>query len=172
VRSTYPHRPEPSSIRSIVWNGGCITARAGGLEFLDHPSPNGEALVFRTQPRAPKLATFRANPHVQSQSTSTSGSIRSTMFAVSRQIEMLDDISPEFAVAAERYLGPEQAGPGEPLRGQPVYATRPRARPGRGPMARCVGTSGRSIALFRRRGSEGKAMSAPATRARATGDAL
>ena len=63
----------------------------------------GETIVFGTPPKAPKL---RALQHRQD---------------VAVTVDVLDDVVPEYAQAAERYFGPEQGAAWlSQLRGQPM----------------------------------------------------
>jgi Pyridoxamine 5'-phosphate oxidase len=127
-----------------------MTDRAGDLEFLDHPvaqhllsstepaqlayswldgTPrtvpiwfhwNGEALVIATPPRAPKLVALRANPQVAVTIDEHVWPYKVLYLRGIASIDMLDDVSPEYATAAERYFGPEQGRAWcEQLRGQP-----------------------------------------------------
>jgi PPOX class probable F420-dependent enzyme len=115
-----------------------MSARAGDLEFLDHPiaqhlltstelaqlaytwldgTPrtvpiwfhwDGEAVVFGTPPRAPKLAALRANPAVAVTIDEHVWPYKVLYLRGIASIDTTDDVSPEYSAAAERYFGPEQ----------------------------------------------------------------
>jgi Pyridoxamine 5'-phosphate oxidase len=132
-----------------------MTDRAGDLEFLDHPvaqhllSSNepaqfaynwldgtprtvpiwfhwdGEALFFATPPRAPKLSALRANPQVAVTIDENVWPYQILYLRGVASVEMLDDVSPEYAAAAERYFGPEQGKAWvQQLQGQPFARIR------------------------------------------------
>jgi len=142
--------PDGSSVRAIVCKGGSMTTRPGDLEFLDHPvaqhllsstepaqmayswtdgTPrtvpiwfhwDGEAIVFATPPRAPKLIALRANPAVAITIDEHVFPYKILYVRGRATVEMLDDVAPEYAAAAERYFGPEQGKAWvDQLRGQP-----------------------------------------------------
>jgi pyridoxamine 5'-phosphate oxidase-like protein len=129
--------------------------RAGELEFLDHPvaqhllnstepaqlaynwldgTPrtipiwfhwDGEALVITTPPRAPKITALRANPQVAVTIDEHVLPYKVLYIRGIASIDTLDDISPEYVIAAERYFGPEQGRAwAEQLRGQPSVRIR------------------------------------------------
>jgi hypothetical protein len=115
-----------------------MSARAGDLEFLDHPiaqqllsstepaqvaytwldgTPrtvpiwfhwDGEAVVFAGPPRAPKLAALRANPAVAITIAEHVWPYKILYLRGLASIEMLDDVPPEYVAAAQRYFGHEQ----------------------------------------------------------------
>jgi hypothetical protein len=114
-----------------------MTHEAGSLDLLNHPvaqellvsreparlayrwsdgSPrvvpiwfhwDGSALVFGSPARAPKLRVLTQNPDVAVTIDSTSWPYRVLSIRGRATVEMLDSVSPEYAAAAERYLGPE-----------------------------------------------------------------
>ena len=127
-----------------------MSTPAGDLSFLDHPvaqrllsstepaqlayswldgTPrtipiwfhwDGKDIVLTTPPRAPKLAALQANPQVAVSIDEHAFPYKILYVRGVASIEMLDDISPEYAAAAERYFGPEQGRAWvEQLRGQP-----------------------------------------------------
>jgi Pyridoxamine 5'-phosphate oxidase len=127
-----------------------MSTPAGDLSFLDHPvaqrllsstepaqlayswldgTPrtipiwfhwDGKDIVITTPPRAPKLAALQANPQVAVSIDEHAFPYKILYVRGVASIEMLDDISPEYAPAAERYFGPEQGRAWvEQLRGQP-----------------------------------------------------
>jgi hypothetical protein len=77
-------------------------------------------IVLTTPPRAPKLAALQANPQVAVSIDEHAFPYKILYVRGVASVEMLDDISPEYAAAAERYFGPEQGRAWvEQLRGQP-----------------------------------------------------
>lgn len=127
-----------------------MSASAGDLELLNHPvaqgllsstepaqlayswldgTPrtipiwfhwDGKDIVITTPPRAPKLAALQANPQVAVSIDEHAFPYKILYVRGVASVEMLDDISPEYAAAAERYFGPEQGRAWvEQLRGQP-----------------------------------------------------
>jgi len=126
-----------------------MSTPAGDLSFLDHPvaqrllsstepaqlayswldgTPRtipiwfhwGKDIVLTTPPRAPKLAALQANPQVAVSIDEHAFPYKILYVRGVASVEMLDDISPEYAAAAERYFGPEQGRAWvEQLRGQP-----------------------------------------------------
>jgi Pyridoxamine 5'-phosphate oxidase len=127
-----------------------MSTPAGDLSFLDHPvaqrllsstepaqlayswldgTPrtipiwfhwDGKDIVLTTPPRAPKLAALQANPQVAVSIDEHAFPYKILYVRGVASVEMLDDISPEYAAAAERYFGPEQGRAWvEQLRGQP-----------------------------------------------------
>jgi pyridoxamine 5'-phosphate oxidase-like protein len=127
-----------------------MSTPAGDLSFLDHPvaqrllsstepaqlayswldgTPrtipiwfhwDGKDIVLTTPPRAPKLVALQANPQVAVSIDEHAFPYKILYVRGVASVEMLDDISPEYAAAAERYFGPEQGRAWvEQLRGQP-----------------------------------------------------
>lgn len=81
----------------------------------------GEALVFGTPPRAPKLKALRHGVDVAVTIDDAAWPYKALLVRGTVSVDLLDDVSPEYAEAAERYFGPEQAVVwlGQ-LRGQPM----------------------------------------------------
>ncbi|HET7742874.1 MAG TPA: pyridoxamine 5'-phosphate oxidase family protein [Mycobacterium sp.] len=82
----------------------------------------GEALTFGSPPRAPKLRALARTPTVAVTIDSASGwPYHALLVRGQATVEMLDDVSDEYAAAAHRYLGAEQGAAWvEQLRGQPM----------------------------------------------------
>jgi hypothetical protein len=82
---------------------------------------DGSALHFGTQPHAPKIRALSANPQVAVTIDSVTFPYDVLLLRGSVAIEVQDDVVPEYALAVERYMGPEIA-PGwlAPFRGQPM----------------------------------------------------
>jgi nitroimidazol reductase NimA-like FMN-containing flavoprotein (pyridoxamine 5'-phosphate oxidase superfamily) len=71
---------------------------------------NGEAVVMGTPPRAPKLRVLPDRPEVAiTIDDEESWPYRALLLRGVARIEMLDDVSEEYAAAARRYFGDEQA---------------------------------------------------------------
>lgn len=82
----------------------------------------GEQFVIGSPARAPKFKALAADPRVALTIDEYAGWPYSVlMVRGSAEVEMLDDVVPEYALSAERYFGPEQ-GPAwvSTLRGQPM----------------------------------------------------
>ena len=82
----------------------------------------GTQFVIGSPARAPKLKALAADPHVAltiDDNTEWPHSV--LMVRGAAQVEMLDDVPPEYALSADRYFGPEQ-GPAwvSTLRGKPM----------------------------------------------------
>jgi hypothetical protein len=82
----------------------------------------GNAITFGTPLGAPKLKVLRERPDVAvTIDDSTSWPYRALLVRGTAGVDLLDDVSPEYAEAAVRYFGPEQ---GEAwvasLRGRPM----------------------------------------------------
>jgi hypothetical protein len=82
----------------------------------------GEQFVIGSPARAPKLKALAADPHVAltiDDNTVWPHSV--LMVRGTAEVEMLDDVPPEYALSADRYFGPEQ-GPAwvSTLRGKPM----------------------------------------------------
>lgn len=132
-----------------------MSASAGDLELLDHPvaqhllsstepaqlayswldgTPrtvpiwfhfDGKDIVITTPPRAPKVTALRANPQVSVTIDEHVWPYKILYLRGMASIDMLDDISAEYVIAAERYFGPEQGRAwAETLRGQPSVRIR------------------------------------------------
>jgi hypothetical protein len=81
---------------------------------------DGEAVVLTSPPRAPKVTALRVNPQVAVTIDEHVWPYKVLYIRGVASIDMLDDISPEYAIAAERYFGPEQGKAWvEQLRGLP-----------------------------------------------------
>ena len=82
----------------------------------------GEVITFGTPVKAPKLKALERNPRVAvTIDDSSSWPYRALLVRGDASVDLLDDVSPEYAAAAHRYFGEEQgdawlAG----LRGQPM----------------------------------------------------
>jgi Pyridoxamine 5'-phosphate oxidase len=82
----------------------------------------GEQVIVASPGRAPKLKALRVNPDVALTIDEYAGwPYRALMIRGTAAVEMLDDVVPEYALAADRYFGPEQ-GPAwiSTLRGKPM----------------------------------------------------
>jgi Pyridoxamine 5'-phosphate oxidase len=82
----------------------------------------GKQFVIGSPARAPKLKALAADPHVAltiDDNTEWPHSV--LMVRGTAEVEMLDDVPPEYALSADRYFGPEQ-GPAwvSTLRGKPM----------------------------------------------------
>jgi hypothetical protein len=101
---------------AYTWDDG--TPRVVPIWF----SWTGEALVFGTPPRAPKLKALRRRADV-AVTIDDAGSwpYKALLVRGTASVDLFDDVVPEYAEAANRYFGPEQgaAWVGQ-LRGQPM----------------------------------------------------
>jgi nitroimidazol reductase NimA-like FMN-containing flavoprotein (pyridoxamine 5'-phosphate oxidase superfamily) len=82
----------------------------------------GEAVTFGTPAKAPKLKTLSTHPDVAvTIDDSSSWPYRALLLRGRATVEMLDDVSAEYAASAHRYFGEEQgnAWVGQ-LRGAPM----------------------------------------------------
>ena len=81
----------------------------------------GEQFVLNTPVKAPKLRALAADPRVAITIDDNEPPWKVLLVRGSADIEMLDDVAPEYELAATRYFGPEQ-GPAwvSTLRGQPT----------------------------------------------------
>jgi hypothetical protein len=82
----------------------------------------GEEIVFGTPPKAPKLKALAANREVAvTIDESAAWPYQVLMIRGDAAVELHDDVVPEYAQSANRYLGPEQA-PAllSQLRGRPM----------------------------------------------------
>jgi general stress protein 26 len=82
----------------------------------------GETITFGTPPKAPKVKALHERPEVSvTIDDSSAWPYHALLVRGLASVEMLDDVSPEYAESASRYFGPEQ---GEAwvatLRGQPM----------------------------------------------------
>jgi hypothetical protein len=83
---------------------------------------DGQVVTLGTPVRAPKLRALASNPHVGlTIDDSTSWPYKALLLRGQAAVEMLDDVSPEYAASARRYFGETQgdAWVGQ-LRGQPM----------------------------------------------------
>ncbi len=82
----------------------------------------GDTIVFGTPPKAPKLKVLQERGDV-AVTIDDAGAwpYKALLVRGNATVELLDDIVPEYAQAAERYFGPEQGAAwlGQ-LRGQPM----------------------------------------------------
>ncbi|MBM7799968.1 nitroimidazol reductase NimA-like FMN-containing flavoprotein (pyridoxamine 5'-phosphate oxidase superfamily) [Microlunatus panaciterrae] len=86
---------------------------------------DGTAIVLGTPPRAPKLKALAARPEVAVTIDSNSYPYHVLSLRGRATVEMLDDLSSEYAAAAERYFGAEQGRAwADQLRGQPMARIR------------------------------------------------
>jgi hypothetical protein len=111
----------------------------GGLELLQHPASqellkskiparlayvwtdgtprvipiwfhwNGQEIVMATPPKAPKLKALAKNPKVSITIDDNTFPHKVLLIRGTAHLETLNDIVPEYALAAERYFGPDQA---------------------------------------------------------------
>jgi len=81
----------------------------------------GEQFVIGSPAGAPKLKALAADPHVALTIDDHGWPYNVLMVRGTAQVEMLDDVVPEYTLSAERYFGPEQ-GPAwvSTLRGKPM----------------------------------------------------
>jgi len=81
----------------------------------------GEVLVLGSPPGAPKLKVLPADPRVALTIDDNAWPYKVLTVRGRASVELLDDVSPEYALAATRYFGPEQ-GPAwvSTLRGKPM----------------------------------------------------
>jgi hypothetical protein len=81
----------------------------------------GRQIVLGSPPRAPKLKALAADPRVALTIDDNAWPYKELIVRGRASVEMLDDVSPEYELAATRYFGPEQ-GPAwiSTLRGQPM----------------------------------------------------
>ncbi|HEY3108527.1 MAG TPA: pyridoxamine 5'-phosphate oxidase family protein [Chloroflexota bacterium] len=69
----------------------------------------GREIVLGTPPLAPKLKALRANPKVALTIDDNSFPHKVLLIRGTARVEMVKGVAPEYAQAAERYFGPEQA---------------------------------------------------------------
>jgi hypothetical protein len=82
---------------------------------------NGDQFVLATPPKAPKLKALAADPRVALTIDDNIWPHKVLLVRGRASVTMLDDVSPEYELAAARYFGPEQ-GPAwvATLRGKPT----------------------------------------------------
>lgn len=90
----------------------------------------GEEIVFGTPPKAPKVKALAQRPDVAvTVDAAEAWPYKALLVRGTASVEMLDDVVPEYAQAADRYFGPEQGRAWlSQLAGQPMarVAVRPR----------------------------------------------
>jgi hypothetical protein len=81
----------------------------------------GDEFVMGTPPRAPKLKALAANPRVAITIDATDFPYKVLLVRGTAEVQVKDDVDPDYALAAERYLG-QEAGRAwvAQLRGQPM----------------------------------------------------
>ena len=81
----------------------------------------GDQFVLGSPPKAPKLQALAADPKVALTIDDNAWPHKVMLVRGRAAVELLDDVSPEYELAATRYFGPEQ-GPAwiSTLRGQPM----------------------------------------------------
>ena len=86
---------------------------------------NGDAVVFGTPAKAPKLKVLSSQSQVAVTIDTTEYPYRVLSIRGHAEVDMLDDVAPEYAAAAERYMGEEQGKAWvAPLRGQQMARIR------------------------------------------------
>ena len=68
----------------------------------------GDALVLASPPKAPKLKVLTSRPQVAVTIDTTEFPYRVLSIRGHAEVDMVDDVIPEYAAAAERYMGAEQ----------------------------------------------------------------
>ena len=81
----------------------------------------GDQFVLGSPSKAPKLKALAADPRVALTIDDNAWPHKVLLVRGGASVELLDDVSPEYALAATRYFGPEQ-GPAwvSTLRGKPM----------------------------------------------------
>jgi hypothetical protein len=86
---------------------------------------DGTAIVLGTPAKAPKLKVLAAHPAVAVTIDTAEFPYRVLSIRGRAEVEMLDDVVPEYAAAAEGYFGPSQGQAWvAQLRGQPMGRVR------------------------------------------------
>ena len=86
---------------------------------------NGDAVVLGTPLKAPKLKVLSSRPQVAVTIDTIEYPYRVLSIRGHAEVDMLDDVAPEYAAAAERYMGEEQGKAWvAPLRGQQMARIR------------------------------------------------
>ena len=82
---------------------------------------NGDQFVLGSPPKAPKLVALAADPKVSLTIDDNAWPYKVLLVRGRAEVEMVDDVSPEYELSATRYFGPEQ-GPAwvSTLRGKPM----------------------------------------------------
>jgi hypothetical protein len=82
---------------------------------------NGDQFVLGSPPKAPKLVALAADPRVSLTIDDNAWPYKVLLVRGRAEVEMVDDVSPEYELSATRYFGPEQ-GPAwvGTLRGKPM----------------------------------------------------
>ena len=68
----------------------------------------GDAIVLASPPKAPKLKVLTSRPQVAVTIDTTEFPYRVLSIRGHADVDMVDDVIPEYAAAAERYMGAEQ----------------------------------------------------------------
>ena len=81
----------------------------------------GDQFVLGSPPKAPKLKALAADPRVALTIDDNTWPHKVLLVRGNASVELLDDVGPEYALAATRYFGPDQ-GPAwvNTLRGKPM----------------------------------------------------
>jgi len=69
---------------------------------------NGRTIVMATPPKAPKLRALAKNPKVSLTIDDNTFPHKVLLIRGTARLEPVDGVVPEYAMAAERYFGPEQ----------------------------------------------------------------
>jgi PPOX class probable F420-dependent enzyme len=69
---------------------------------------NGKEIVFGTPPRAPKVQAISRKPSVALSIDSTTWPYKVLQIRGTARVETVPGVAPEYALAAERYFGPER----------------------------------------------------------------
>lgn len=86
---------------------------------------DGEAFVLGSPARAPKLKVLASRPEVALTIDTAEFPYRVLSVRGREQVDLLDDVVPEYASAAERYFGPDQGQAWvSQLRGKPMARIR------------------------------------------------
>ncbi len=86
---------------------------------------DGSAVLMGTPVKAPKVEALRAHPAVAISIDSSTFPYRFLSLRGEAQLTLLDDVSPAYASAAERYFGPEGGRAWvAPFSGQPMVEIR------------------------------------------------
>jgi hypothetical protein len=82
---------------------------------------DGEAVVLGSPGKAPKLKVLQGQPDVAITIDTAEFPYRVLSIRGRAEVELLDDVAPEYTAAAKRYFGEAQGGAwAEQLRGQPM----------------------------------------------------